>query len=120
MLDMLEQFLADARAWDMYVTGPAGTGKTTGLARAVQYCKVNDINYVVTAFTHKACDILRSKLPEGSAVQTLDSYIKRRPTINSDAVDPRHIETNTIVGPATAMAVLFIDEYSMIGDKTLT
>ena len=120
MLDMLKQFLADERAWDMYVTGQAGTGKTTGLAKAIEYCHMTGTPYVVCAFTHKACNILRSKLPDGARVQTLDSYIKRRPSINQEATKEAQVETNVIMGGAEHQAVLFVDEYSMVGDTTLT
>ena len=114
-----EAFLDNPDADDMYITGAAGTGKTTGLAEVVQYCKDNDVCYTVCAFTHKACGILRSKLPENAIVRTLHSYLKRRPGINQDATKVEHVQINSKLGAADKTAVLFIDEYSMVGEKDL-
>ena len=58
MLTMFKEFMADENAWDMYIKGAAGTGKTTSLAAGVQYCIDNEIPYVCCSYTHKACGIL--------------------------------------------------------------
>ena len=120
MLNTFKQFLAtESLADDMYVTGQAGTGKTTGLRELVQYCADNGLEYVVCAFTHKACNILRDKLPMGSNVRTLHSYLKKRPTINQEAVNHKSIERSVVTGIATKVSILFVDEYSMVGDRDL-
>ena len=111
-------FLADEEAWDMYVTGAAGTGKTTDLANSVQYCIQEEIPYVVCAYTHKACGILRTKLPTGARVQTLHSFLGKRPTINADALKTEHVQSSTKVGATDEdPKILFLDEYSMVGEK---
>jgi len=118
MISTFKQFLADEQAWDMYITGAAGTGKTTGLADGVQYCIDNEIPYVVCAFTHKACGILRSKLPPGAKVKTLHSFLGKRPCINTNATKKEHVNQNTKSSETDdEPKVLFLDEYSMIGEK---
>jgi len=115
---MFSDFIADSEAWDMYITGAAGTGKTTSLAEYVQYCIDLGIPHIVCAYTHKACSILRSKLPAEARVQTLHSFLKKRPTINGDAVHRKHLESNTQTGaPDAEPKVMFLDEYSMIGES---
>ena len=88
---MFKQFLDDSQAWDMYVSGAAGKGKTTSLAEYVQHCIDNDIPYIVCAYTHKACGILRSKLPPEAAVCTLHSFLGKRPVINTNATKKEHV-----------------------------
>jgi len=115
---MFKEFLADEYAWDMFLTGAAGTGKTTKLREYVQHCIDNEIPYIVCAFTHKACGILKSKLPDNANITTLHSYLKKRPTINSDAIKMSEVN-NSIKTDKTddTPLVIFLDEYSMVGDK---
>lgn len=117
VLETFKLFKADPDAWDMYVTGAAGTGKTTELRHSVQHCIDSDIAYVVCAYTHKACDILRAKLPDGANVTTLHSFLKKRPTINQHATDKKRLQTNSQMGTPDKPVVMFVDEYSMIGEK---
>jgi len=114
---MFEAFMGDAEALDMYITGAAGTGKTHGLATHVNYCITHDINYVVCAYTHRACNVLRDKLPHNAKVCTLHSYLKKRPTINEHAVKEKHIETSKQQGQASDKTVIFVDEYSIVGER---
>ncbi len=118
MIKTFKQFLADKQAWDMYISGAAGTGKTTGLRDGVQHCIDNEIPYVVCAFTHKACGILRSKLPDLANVKTLHSFLGKRPCINTNATKKEHVNLNTKSSVTDEEPkILFIDEYSMIGEK---
>lgn len=119
MLTTFKAFLQDVDAEEMYVTGQAGTGKTTGLAKLVQHCADEDLAYTVVAFTHKACNILRSKLPQNSSVRTLHSYLKKRPSINTHADSAQHITQNVRTGGSEKISILFIDEYSMVGERDL-
>lgn len=117
---MLIEFLDDKDAWDMFVTGPAGTGKTTSMADYVQHCIDTQLSYVVCAYTHKACGILRSKLPAGSRVQTLHSFLQKRPTINTEAVKLNQVKSSLQTSkPDEEPKVLFLDEFSMVGEKDL-
>jgi len=119
MLNTFKQFLEDPRAWDMYITGRAGTGKTTDLSYLVDYCHAADIECIVAAFTHKACNVLASKLMPGTNIITLHKFLNKRPTINGNATNKKHISSNCQVGEAKKTTVLFIDEYSMVGEKDL-
>ena len=118
MLTTFKKFMSDPTAWDMYITGAAGTGKTTGLSEGVQWCTDNEVPYVVCAYTHKACGILRSKLPNGAIVRTLHSFLYKRPTINTNATNKRQVNINTKTGDTDdTPKVMFLDEYSMVGEK---
>jgi len=118
VVNTFKAFMADEKAWNMYVTGPAGSGKTTDLHHSVKYCMDNEIPYMVCAFTHKACGILRTKLPDGALVATLHSFLKKCPSINQDALNHKHVNVSLKVGEVTIKPkVIFIDEYSMIGEK---
>lgn len=118
LLQTFESFIADIDAWDMFIEGPAGTGKTTSLRELVQYCIDNNIPYTVCAYTHKACGILMSKLPLGARVQTLHSYLRKRPAINQDATKQEHVNINVRTGAIDEVPkVMFLDEYSMVGEK---
>ena len=118
MLTMFKQFLDDGQAWDMYIRGAAGTGKTTSLADGVKHCMDNNIPYIVCAYTHKACGILRSKLPADATVTTLHSFLGKRPVINVHATKKEHVNQNLKSSQTDRKPkVLFLDEYSMIGEK---
>ena len=116
MIDMFQDFLADEQAFDMFITGRAGTGKTTDMATLVKYCHDNNIPCVVSAYTHKACGVLASKLPEKTAITTLDSFLCKRPTIDANAVDVKRLQSSTKVGDSKTTGILFVDEYSMVGE----
>lgn len=119
ILETFKQFILSDNSEDMFVTGVAGTGKTTDLCGTVQYCIDNNISYIVCAFTHDACKILRSKLPENANVQTLHKFIKKRPSINTEALKYEHVTTNSVFGKAEKVQVLFVDEYSQVGERDL-
>ena len=114
---MFKKFLSDLNAWDMYITGSAGTGKTTSLRELVQHCIEENIDYLVCAFTHKACGILREKLPAGSKVATLHSFLGKRPAINIHATKSNHVNINVSSKGQKPPKVLLVDEFSMIGEK---
>ena len=118
VLTTFKDFYNDEEAKDMFVTGPAGTGKTTDLSYSINYCIENSIPYVVCAHTHTACDILRGKLAVGARVQTLHSYLCKRPLMNSDAVNIKRISNSVQTGDADEeIKVLFLDERSIVGLK---
>lgn len=119
MINTFKAFLADDTAWDMYITGRAGTGKTTDLSYLIDYCHAADIASTVCAYTHKACGILMQKLAPGTNIITLHKFLNKRPTINSNAVSKNHISSNCKVGASKETTILFIDEYSMVGEKDL-
>ncbi len=116
-LETFKAFLKDKEVADMYITGVAGTGKTTSLAELLTYCREQNIKAITTAYTHKACGVLRSKLPKGAVVATLHSFLSKRPTINDKALIVAHVDGNTGAGDIEEVNVLFIDEFSMVGEK---
>lgn len=117
MLSTFKAFLEDNTAWDMFVTGKAGRGKTTKLKDLVQYCIDNELDYVVSAYTHKALGVLENKLPEETNLMTLHAFLGKRPTINGHATKSNYIEQSTKVKSTATTAILFIDEFSMVCEK---
>lgn len=116
---MFTKFLEDQDAWDMFVTGIPGTGKTWSMKDYVVYCIEHDISYVVCAYTHDACAILRARLPIDANIQTLHKFLRKRPTINTEAKKVHNIETNMKMGVSEKPTIMFIDEFSMIGENDL-
>lgn len=119
MLNDFKAFMADSEAPSMFVTGIAGTGKTTSLNEYVQYCANLDMQVVVCAHTHKAVSVLRSKLEKHKNVHlcTLHSYLRKRPTINTVATELHEVEGNAQMELPERVDVLFIDEFSMVGER---
>lgn len=117
MISMFDAFMADDNADAMYVTGAAGTGKTTDLKHIIQHCIDEKIEYVVTAYTHKAVGILRSKMPKKAELATLHSFLRKRPSINTNATKLAHVDTNVQTAEPERVKVVFIDEFSMVGEK---
>lgn len=103
----------------MYVTGVAGTGKTTSLDEYVQWAAREGLNLVVCAHTHKAVGVLRSKLTAHDNVHvcTLHSYLRKRPTVNTLATEVHEVEGNAQMDIPDLVDVLFIDEFSMVGER---
>lgn len=119
IVNTLKQFLDDELATDMYIEGEAGTGKTTNLAQVVEYMQKTKREYIVTAFTHKACGILRSKLPDDANIGTFHAWLKKRPTINQDATHIKHIESNSKTSKSELVELVSVDEFSMIGEADM-
>lgn len=105
----------------MYVTGVAGTGKTTSLDEAVQWALSGPeiISVVVCAHTHKAVKVLRSKLTPHPRMHlcTLHSFLKKRPTVNTLATSVDEVEGNTQIEIPKSPTFLFVDEFSMVGER---
>lgn len=117
MLDKFKDFLTDKEASELYITGVAGTGKTTSLKHIVDDCMENNLKVVTTAYTHKACGVLRDKLSKGSEIMTLHSFLRKRPTINTHATKVKNLESNTQMAAPDRFKVVFIDEFSMVGER---
>lgn len=119
MQDKFEAFIKDKEAPAMYITGIAGTGKTTSLKKLVNYLASKGKNVVVCAHTHKAVQVLREKLDEHTNVRicTLHSFLKKRPTVNLSAKEVREVEGNKQVDTPDIVDFVFLDEFSMVGEK---
>jgi hypothetical protein len=116
------QFMQDPNETEMYISGPGGTGKTSILAHLVNVVANAKLPYLVGAYTHKACNVLREKIyaEAGEAkirVSTLHSFLKKAPGINDLATDRRQIQITNRQGKPEQVKVLFFDEYSMIGEE---
>lgn len=114
-----EKFIDDDEAPAMYITGVAGTGKTTSLKELLEYCIEHNISTVTCAYTHKAVGVLRGKIPlsPNNVLCTLHSYLKKRPSINDNATRLAHVDGNAQVSIPEQVKIIFIDEFSMVGDK---
>lgn len=110
-------FLQDKEAFDMFLVGSAGTGKTTVLNQVVQLCLDNEIPTVVCAYTHKAKEVLQSKLPKEADVRTLHSFLRKRPGINESAKSVHKLQVTTQFGKPQEVKLLIVDEYSMVGES---
>lgn len=117
LLKTFTAFMDDPEESEMFITGVAGTGKTTSLKELIQYCLDNNISNVTAAYTHKACGVLRSKLPKEAKTVTLHSFLGKRPTVNDKATKIHQVDGNSQVGVPEVVRVLFIDEFSMVGEK---
>lgn len=118
MIDMFKTFVVDKHEMFMYITGAAGTGKSTSLKKLVNYCLKNSINYRVCAFTHKACEVLEDKIQvNNDKIVTLHSLLGKIPGINKEAKNINNADTTFKMNKRYDFDVVFIDEYSMIGEK---
>jgi len=117
MLTKFARFLEDEEAQFLYITGPAGTGKTTKLKSLVDYCLAKELVTVVCAHTHKACGILTEKLSAETLVRTTHSMLRKRPTINDTATKVKHIEVSRQHGTPEQVQIMFFDEFSQIGEN---
>lgn len=120
MLNTFTSFLEDENADDMFITGHAGTGKTTALNELITYCQNEGIEYVCCAHTHKACGVLRNKLPENALICTLHKFLRKIPAINQDASHIKHLNTNYQIDIPERPRIVFVDEFSMVGEADLT
>ena len=117
MLNVFKAFMKDSKEDSMYVTGAAGTGKTTDLVHLVDYCADNNIRAVVCAYTHKAVGVLREKMPARADLRTLHAFLGKCPTVNIHATKVDHIDGNSKGSSRDVIDVLFIDEFSMVGER---
>jgi len=116
-IKVVDSFLKDPNAFDCFISGQAGVGKTTLLNYLVQKLMEKEIPYVVCAYTHKAKKVLESKLPKGADVRTLHSFLRKRPGINENAKTIHKLQTTTQFGHPQQVKLLIVDEYSMVGES---
>jgi len=114
---MITKFLEQDDELEAFITGPAGSGKTTYLYGVIETLNKLGVTYKVVAYTHKAKDILVSKLPKDTDISTLHSFLKKRPGINEKAKHIRALMTNSQRGKPEVLELLVIDEFSFVGEK---
>lgn len=115
-MELVKEFL-NSDELELFITGPAGSGKTTKLIDVVGCLNSLNINFLVVAYTHKAKDVLIKKLPEGTPIRTLHSWLKKRPGINQKAKHMSVLMVNKQMGKPDPLQVLIVDEFSFVGEK---
>lgn len=110
-------FIRDPTELNAFLIGAAGTGKTTTLKEICEELLTTEYNFQVVAYTHKAKQVLQSKLPEKTPISTLHSFLKKRPGINEKAKHIKTIVTSRQHGRPEPLDLLIIDEYSFVGEK---
>lgn len=115
--DLIKDFLLQDEELEAFMTGPAGSGKTTELGDIISYLNSVGVTYLVVAYTHQAKDVLVSKLPEGTPVKTLHSWLKKRPGINEHAKHTKAIMISRQFGKPMPLQLLIVDEFSFVGEK---
>lgn len=100
------------------IVGNAGTGKTVTLAELVIPALLAlDESVVVTAFTHRACSVLREKLDRaghrGVEVQTLASLLGFREWTGPNTVEPKFEKVGD--SKLDGISAVIVDEASMVG-----
>lgn len=124
MIDLLKEFLKDKEAREFFITGGAGTGKTYNLDLILEYVRSQNIDYTVCAYTHTACKVVAKALGEDfnsldkeSRIQTLHSYLKKRPGLNDEAKHVGAINISVKSGDSERLPLVIIDEFSFVGEK---
>jgi ATP-dependent exoDNAse (exonuclease V) alpha subunit len=110
------EFLAQEDYNEGFITGPGGSGKTEQLIKIVDTLNTHKIEYLVVAFTNKAVEVIKNRVPTAN-VSTLHSWLKKRPGINSNAKNLNALVVSSQFGEPRPIQVLIVDEFSMIGDK---
>lgn len=101
-----------------YITGYAGTGKSTQLLRLLPELPKSSI---LLAPTHKALARLAKEVTTDIELKTIHSILGWIPTINEDAEDINHIETTAKLNrPLEAYTNIVIDEAGMMSEDMLT
>jgi len=116
VLKMAKDFMSQDVELEAFLTGPAGSGKSTELRAVIDWFEETKVNYLVVAYTHQAKEIIAKKLPDSSPVKTLHSWLKKRPGINEKAKHIKSIMTNHQMGKPEHLQVLVVDEFSFVGD----
>ena len=98
---------------NIFLTGPAGTGKSITLKKIIEYCDNNDLKYGITATTGSAALLIGGK--------TIHSYLgiglgDRKP---KDLFEFARYKYPHIMSRLRALQVLLIDEISMMNSELL-
>jgi len=114
---MITKFLNQDEDLEMFITGSAGTGKTTKLAEIINTLDKLNITYQVVAYTHKAKEVLIEKLPSTTPISTLHSWLKKRPNVNQRAESVRSLIVSRQYGTPEPLQLLIVDEFSFVGER---
>ena len=101
-----------------YITGYAGTGKSTELIKLVNSLPEDSV--IVLAPTHKALARLRPHLPEKVEIKTIHSFLGWIPGINEQASHINHIDiTHKLDKDLEFYKYIIIDEAGMLSNDML-
>jgi hypothetical protein len=117
MLDKIIPFFNQDEEHEAFITGGPGTGKTTNLKSIVEYLIKQRTTFQVVAYTHKAKEVLEKKLPKGTPISTLHSWLKKRPSVNSKAKSMNSLLVSNQFGEPERLQVLIVDEFSFINEE---
>ena len=125
MDNLIKDFINQNEQQIMYITGQAGTGKTTLLNQILNYLasylhKDNNPKIIVSSYTHKALNITKKIINKSDSVvfATLHSVLKLRPFINESALDFNEVDLNFSRNESSLKTIeyLIVDEFSMINE----
>lgn len=109
------EFLNQSEYSEGFITGPGGSGKTEQLINIVEILEKHKINYLVVAYTNKAVDVIKNRVPSAN-VSTLHSWLKKRPGINQKAKSIHSLVISQQYGSPEPLQLLIIDEFSMVSE----
>lgn len=109
------EFLNQSDYSEGFITGPGGSGKTEQLIQIVEILEHHKINYLVVAYTNKAVDVIRNRVPSAN-VSTLHSWLRKRPGINQKAKSLHSLVISQQYGTPKPLQLLIIDEFSMVSE----
>jgi len=99
--------------------GAAGTGKTYLTTQIVKFLKTSNINFMITAPTHKAVGVIASTLIKNGIAancKTIHSFLGVKAFKDYDTGVEKFVIDKTVKQDQTT-AVLIVDESSMIGNE---
>jgi len=98
-----------------YITGYAGTGKSTELLNLL---KTASVDTVVICPTHKAIKRLKSQVPAYLEIKTIHALLGWIPAINENATHINHIDTTVKLGKDLSdYTTIVIDEGGMMSEE---
>ncbi len=95
----------------LIIDGAAGSGKTTSIAWALNYCNQNNITTNAVSYTGKAASMIRDKT-NGDYGQTIHLFLYKYDYDNEEGESGRNRILNE-----TPVDILFVDESSMISKR---
>ena len=125
--DTLIKFITTSKPQELLLIGYAGTGKTTLMAKFINDIVINKLltKIVITAPTHKAVSIIKSKLMcinkeicENCEIMTIHRLLNYQSKIDSDG--KTHFSKSGADSNWSIYDLVIIDECSMLSNEIIT